>query len=62
MLSTALYWNTDRSGIAAPTKKKPSIIASLLVNVVLKKCRRLTASLPRQQSPGQSASHSQPTT
>ena len=28
MLSTALYWNTDRSGIAAPSKQKPSIIAS----------------------------------
>jgi hypothetical protein len=37
MLSTALYWNTDRSGIAAPNKHKPSIITSPLVNVVLKK-------------------------
>jgi hypothetical protein len=37
MLSTALYWNTDRSGIAAPNKQKPWIIASPLVDVVLKK-------------------------
>jgi hypothetical protein len=35
MLSTALYWNTDRSGIAAPSKQKPSIIASPVFNVVL---------------------------
>jgi hypothetical protein len=44
MLSTALYWNTDRSGIADPSKQKPSIIASPVLSVVLKKCRRLTFS------------------
>jgi len=36
MLSTALYWSTERSGIADPNKQKTSIIASPLGNVVLK--------------------------
>jgi hypothetical protein len=28
MLSTALYWNTDKFGIADPNKKMLSVIAS----------------------------------
>jgi hypothetical protein len=41
MLSTALYCNTDRSGIAAPNKQKPSNIASPVFNVVLEKMQPL---------------------
>jgi hypothetical protein len=48
MLSTALYWNTDRSGIADPNKQKPSNIASPVFYVVLMVLKNVDESLSGQ--------------